>query len=628
MYGGGIKKFPVYQTELPKINWSHPDTPISFDIETIEVEPSMSLLTPFTDEAFNAVKNIEEAMALAPSISWGKNYKGHTHIQRQLQQHYAQLQIAPVGDPAHSRLTEIAKERINEYFMQNLKEHSTPQYEGEERPVYRTQKAKGLKSPYGSTLPQSVHTPTYNVFPYELPTYIENGLFARPAPMRPRHGFVESRDVKTWADILAVYLEALEQDPEAEIILMEKINGNYSAVATNAGVSWGRGNDGATAGNGSVFLPAPLGIDTWNKKVAGLYPEKVGIKHCAYMELVEGYGGVYLVQRRDGPEPPVTLDYVPKDMTIETIIKEDGINLLAWEQQIKSYTPKQIKGMVFDNRGGTLASHYAVHAIEHGIAVICDAKRTLTVGAKLAAFSERPSLTDKDYLVLKKRVKHWWHREFDLEDDSVMRDQVRTIVGSIHTMSSAWDARPELLELRAMAVTSLARLLTAASFGELRHWNDVGPGNRYDRTTGGYKETCHEPETKTPGVKSSGRKSAWRKVIHPMSFNEAKKLNKLMGQDFAHCGWNTGFGGENWANIANHNYELIRAIQHFMNHPRETTWSALVVSANKALHTVHNGGVALSKWVDSTQLDTIASVPVYGFTNAFTAKLVMESAGK
>lgn len=589
--------------------------------------PKVVEITPNNED----IHHIEDYMKVKATSAWGgpASYNG-TSYQVWLQEKYQELSkdtFRP-DDKAYDELRHIALDRVNEMFMRELKEKRI----GHSDVRYGTQKVNGIKKPYSArTIPGTLEL-NYVVFPYHMPQDISENTFARPAPTRPRHGFVESRVVEDWDDLLSLYREAVAQDPDAEIILMPKIIGNYSAVATNAGVSWGKGNDGATSGEGSLFIPAPLSLASWNRKVAGSEPKEIGIKHCAYVELVEGEtetgnDGVFIVQRRDGPEPPVTLDYIPRDITIEKIIINDGLDLLAWEKLIQSYTPKQISGMVFDNRGGTLASHYAVHAIEHGMAVVCS-DRPLKIGAVLSAQSERPSLTPNDYHKLAKRVKHWWSKEFDLEQRDDMRNQVRTVVGSIHSMASVWDARPELIELRAMAVSSIARLMTAASFGELRHWYDVGPGNEYSRESGLYKGDCYKIDPETPNVSQSGRTTAWKKVIVPMSFNEAKKLNKIMALDYEQCGWNSGFGGEAWAAVAQHTYNLVRALQHYVNNPREDTWSKVVLAANTALHTAHNGGVALNKWVDSDTLDLIAEVPVFGFTNSFAANLVMESAGK
>ena len=83
----------------------------------------------------------------------------------------------------------------------------------------------------------------------------DSAMFARPCPVRPRHGFVESRLVHNRAQLLGVWKEATQEDPEAEVILMPFLKAKGNAVVTAKMIAIGPGHDGATAGKNCLEIP-------------------------------------------------------------------------------------------------------------------------------------------------------------------------------------------------------------------------------------------------------------------------------------------------------------------------------------------------------------------------------------
>jgi hypothetical protein len=132
----------------------------------------------------------------------------------------------------------------------------------------QTQKAKGIQglSRAHGMLPAQVKFPPLdkiNVLPYEMPNTLAFPLFARPCPKVPRHGFVESRLGKNQVELLQVFGEARSADPEAEVLTMPQLTGRYSGIATNVGVTWGLGHEGATAGKEPLWnVPCASGLES------------------------------------------------------------------------------------------------------------------------------------------------------------------------------------------------------------------------------------------------------------------------------------------------------------------------------------------------------------------------------
>ena len=127
----------------------------------------------------------------------------------------------------------------------------------------KTQKAKGIlyginhildfyRNPMWQHFNMYTHVHIYSKD--QIDTLGHYKYFARPCPLIPRHGFVDSRPVKNKADIKKLFDEIKAQDPDGEMILgpyFDKVD--YNAVLVNSGMlSIGPNNDGATAGKSSI----------------------------------------------------------------------------------------------------------------------------------------------------------------------------------------------------------------------------------------------------------------------------------------------------------------------------------------------------------------------------------------
>src|SRR3990167_2855200 len=195
-------------------------------------------------------------------------------------------------------------------------------------------------------------------------------IFARPCPKTPRHGFLNSREIKSKEEAQNLLKEILAIDPEGELLLAPMIEASHSSVlALKSGVLVvGPGNDGATGGKKSVTFPVTPCIYDKGTVVgsmiarAGIDPEKDG-----FFEYVtdEESSVSTCVQLREGPLVPGggAVSYYPPNfsgMTVEHVITPTD-DLLAWEKLCGEL--KGQKGVVACHVGGSIASHAAIHCM-------------------------------------------------------------------------------------------------------------------------------------------------------------------------------------------------------------------------------------------------------------------------
>lgn len=502
----------------------------------------------------------------------------------------------------------------------------------------KTQKARGVKAvrAHENFAPGVKGTagPTF-ILPYSE-KQMHYGLdkdqewFARPCPITPRHGFVESRQVNTLEEAKAVLAEAREQDPDAELLVMPKLRGKFSGIATNAGVSWGFGNDGVTSATGqTVTIPTPMTTpDNWRKVYEmtvqwTLDHMNAPLTGIPYIELVEDDDNVYAVQYRDGPAIPAEANYIPEPVKVKKILYTGG-SLLEWEEKVKKYAGKE--GVVVSSKGGALSSHYAVHAISLGIPVVTS--HSIEVGETLKPSSRKvPQLSAEDYQKIGYFIDRWMEMGHPIPEREKQNSVIATACAGIHAMSG-WSNERLLLSLRACSVVALMRYISAACLGELRHWWTAGPGG----ANGG-----SSPKTsghKCFGIKDYSRGYIYQQVLDETSIRKIERCMDTCTDDFLTSGWRHstssdgrtrayGYGGPKWAEAAAAGHRLAKAIQAFQAAPTKENWTQVTLAANIALHTVHNNGQTLTKWLDTNKLTRIATAPAYGLMNAFAAKVAL-----
>lgn len=511
---------------------------------------------------------------------------------------------------------------------------------------YTTQKARGvdeISKLY--TLPPWIGRPgSITVLPYSLPNVYKFPYFARPCPERPRHGFVDSRPVKNLQELLDVFVEARMADPKAEVITMPEYTGKVSAIATDAGVTWGLGNAGVTSGGDQWDIPCPNANLT--KKIVGHMGKD--ISHL-YMEIVEHNGTPIVVQLRDGPKlATASGNYIPtRDYRVTNVILGDpkSTDLLKWEKTIAEAPA----GSVLVLPGAGLSSHYAVHGIVHGLAVITGKASELVdfldpykfaakvkIGDVLQpASAQPPPLRVRDY----KTMRLFMRKKLPFAQD----EAVPFAISILHSMQG-WGRDRHLLAMRIHGATTMFRLLTAACCGEARHkgrnggqgqngldWSELGgmsagcpPGSRstvFKKALGHSLDKCVRLADGARATLSG----YWGGV--PAAENQTKfdpKTGEIVLEDpNAPYSGSCSFGGPKWRRSAEVALCLGKALQKFRKYPGDQSWKEVAKLYNLAVLCGHNGGRVLDKFTDWAYVDACAKTPQLGFITKMAFNTVL-----
>jgi hypothetical protein len=392
-------------------------------------------------------------------------------------------------------------------------------------------------------------------------------VFARPMPVTPQHGFVESRLVHSGKELPSIWEETRKADPKGEMMLMRPIAADYNLVIHPGVISIGRGHDGATAGTGCVNIPL-LGkmSESWRSLAS-----HAGVKHDSwpFFELVVEGKTIWMVQLRGGPEMPLEQDYIPQAMTIKHVVEAHG-DLIEWKQACDQMAANTCAYQV----NGSLGSHYGVHCIEHKIPFLT---------------THQPQVGD--YLEPTSALPDW-----DVE--AIRAGVVAGTMLPIHKMARGISVEYVMLCLHSgprmrgpgagywlgAACVLMQRLGVAASLGEWRHAKSHGAG-----------------KTAFSGF---GRDQVYEQAFpNPMRH---RKLLPAAWHSFAYGSWGGSFGGKKWAACSKATFELDQTITAIMGEPSQKTAGKLVDALNKAVNQAHNNGWWMNKFIGQDAFDRAA----------------------
>jgi hypothetical protein len=430
----------------------------------------------------------------------------------------------------------------------------------------------------------------------EPPTY---PTFARPCPERPRHGFVDSRvvhDRSEWLSLMAE-IEACDE-PTCEVMLMPPIEADWSAIVTPSGITMGTGNDGATSGHGSVSVPAPTRPAYLRQHYfGGKELEELGITDTPYIEVVHDAENVEVevVQVRDGPAITVGDRWVPKQVTVGRVVKVDGQDLMAWEEEAKGFDA----GTVVWHPGGNLSSHYSVHCIINKVPVVCT-EEEVRVGDVLEPSGVEADLDARQYVNLASLIPRFMSAlRSSKEDRGVRTENVRIAVATLHA-NAAWGPQRHLVWMRAFMAASLVHHGTLACIGENRHW----PGGS-DADVKRYAD----------GIPFAGRREDSYRFALDMHLEDVLRQLRYAHHDYDRPVWSGGYGGPKWHDCTREVLRGWKAIAQFLREPNESGWVEVVQACNAIVNTSHNGGRLLTKFLDSDEFDSLAMDAGIGFLN-------------
>jgi hypothetical protein len=440
--------------------------------------------------------------------------------------------------------------------------------------VPTTQKAKGviglMKAGYTVPYLMAIVKETGKSFSYPA--------FARPCPVRPRHGVVDSRVVNSDDQLDRVIIETLAADPDGEVMLMSPINAEWSALWTPTSITFGPGNDGATAGKDTVTLPLCRGEGGLTDRLYDpLTDYGIGEDEDPYVELVRGGSYLYWTQLRAGPRlGAVTKNFIPARVEVKEILttshKDDvEYTLLEWEKLISE--KHETDGLVVYHPGGSMTDHFTVHARTYGIPVILSSTPGVSVGDVLEKETDTPPLSPQSILM---GIATGEAMELPEADTSNLHPYVALLLTGLYNSSQMGGDYGRWLGI---STALMLRLGSAALSGEARH---------IDRQS---------------GKKMKLREEIYNRTIPFTLARHRARVNRLT--NILRYGFDAGsIGGEKWARCGAALMPLFNAVGLLAREPSEESAGALIRALNLAVDQAHNNGWWLNKFTPEGDLYT------------------------
>lgn len=466
----------------------------------------------------------------------------------------------------------------------------------------KTQKARGvffllnqkgkIKSEYDWCVPNHMlflSGETWGDYSFNFP------IFVRPCPTVPRHGFVDSVICNDSVRLNEISLLTHEVEPEAEILITKPIDCHYNAIINGDVITFARDNDGATAGKGCKYFY--LGEDVVSPSIQ-LNDELIQEGEVPFYELVISKDEVVnLVQVRSAPGVPRAKDYVPAKVEIKTIIRAEG-DLLDWELKLKGIDATTT---IINHTGGSLSSHYAIHAIVNKIPIFT------TYLPEVGDIIE-PTVEDKE---LSELDKDNFYKAFVIGFNSckyilenmkfkpngpyeyshilpVMRKVLELSLATLHNFSAI--ALNRDYELLGLVLGLFLRTTFAVSAGEARYLD-----SKTNMLTVPFE--IQNYLAKLPRE----RYPAYTHMFKRDAANSIAEISTIY-HIFRDLKWNGSFGGAKWANCTLSSIELFNACVN-----KEIT--KVVELFNRVINEEHNGGKYLNKVIDVSMFDSAANFP-------------------
>lgn len=393
-------------------------------------------------------------------------------------------------------------------------------------------------------------------------------MFARPCPSRPRHGYLESRLIKSKEEAITLLKEVLEDDPNGELMLTPYIKSSYNAIWTPTSLVIGPGNDGATSGKHAITIPI---VQQEGLLTAALLKEaKVHEDQWPYIEAVYGELNNFkavLTQLRAGPPlGSLTKDFIPFQVKVREVIKTNGEDLPTWEA-IMIKVAEAPEGVVVWHPGGAVTDHYSVHARSFKIPICFSFEPT--VGMVLEPQETPHNLDPKAILA---GILAGEKVEINSNNAS---SATKTLLFGLH-MSAVLNG--EHSKWIGVATSIMLRLGSCALRGEARHHGGMSG-----------KPT---------------REAVYNKFFnHSLSFHRAGS-NRLVNL-FRYGSWQGSIGGIKWAQCGAATSTLFNAVRDLAINPTEEQAGALLRALNTAVNQAHNGGWWLNKFCDGNAFTQI-----------------------
>jgi hypothetical protein len=460
----------------------------------------------------------------------------------------------------------------------------------------KTQKASGIfylmhkedavKSNFGWSVPKHIKFEAGTEFFEDSFNY---PVFARPCPTIPRHGFVDSIICNNAVELNAVSNQTFDVESEAEILITKPVNASYNAILTDGVLTFAPGNDGATSGKGVkyFYILNDVIADTINLDKSLLLEGELPFYEFVFDK---EENTTHLVQVRSAPGVPKSKNYIPTSMEVKEIIKAGG-DLLEWESRLKKIDPSTT---IIDHTDGSLASHYAIHAIVNKIPIFT------TDLPSIGDYIEPTVATSE----ISSEQKNAFYKAFcagfdssssvNFSNTNVFRYAEETIsiaLSCLHNYGAS--AMAGDYEVLGMCLGLFVRTTFAVSAGEARY--------AASRSLKNINDVQALATSKFVKKIPNSREAAY-KYIYSMSTKDLLDIAPYIYYAFDKYAWGGGFGGSAWKSCT-------KSAMNLFNSCIDQKIESVVELFNNVIHEEHNNGRYLNKVITIGEFDSAAEDP-------------------
>jgi hypothetical protein len=264
------------------------------------------------------------------------------------------------------------------------------------------------------------------------------------------------------------------------------------------------------------------------------------------------------VQLRNGPALPDTTDYIPEEIRVESVLLAEG-DLLEWESKVKTLP----RGTVIYHPNGSLASHYAVHAVLAKLPVLISRKPEIDEVLKpnTEVYEPDPQKIRTGFLLGCQTELEFTQAAFCM------------LVGCHST--AVWLGRQDIL--LGFAMGCCYRLTVTAALGEYRH----------------------EPGRKRKPGRNTVYKNVWKKILQSSTRTRYLKALESFNTDDR---WPNSFGGKKWYRFGSYAGLIFNSIL-------DGDIKSGLENLNKCVNAVHNSGWGFDKFLSKDVMDQTAISP-------------------
>lgn len=498
----------------------------------------------------------------------------------------------------------------------------------------RTQKARGIFALRHMGLLSTDIRVYQKPIPEDQPEFMPS--MARPCPSRPRHGFVDSRVVKTPQELNAVLAETLKHDPHGEVLCMPFFNTKYSAVVTNDSIVFGKGTDGATAGKRAMTIPCQTSLHHSLNLDSALIPFLNGKGHLKHV-LVKRYitynpthhrlfvetVGKHLVQLRTGPRlhfmDTSTTMWSPREFISPEIVYtvDSDVDFLEYEKKLDELKAAHPDKFIVHFPNGSLLSHLAVQAIAKNVPIT-----TERVKPRVGVTKHFP----KSAQALPMRVPFRKACIRGLQIASQIEVTETSLQWAVAIVQGIGPS-PKTHASTSLLIAAAAVLMKAGSgicLGEYRHFFDKGPGrlgyvpNAPLGVDFEYRYIKLPDKAHRSSIYQAAFTKPWEQLETVRIFQTYLTAAAF---DFEQFPWTSAFGGPSWGNCTRATLSIMEALIPFYRfstkYPKFSQASMdiaittvmlnrVIQACNRLITISHNSGRCLTKIIPETTLRDIS----------------------